>query len=141
MFENFFVLLNIFIIRKMNYKYFHGFVVKINTLFHATECHLSPTTLWFGKKRPFDWTRKKRLFEDIEDIINSIYKYLSYKTEFILRNYFLYFTALRETNNYHFHFVLKHEYLWNNKLWSWSHWHLLFLPSYFLSLFSYVFDW
>ena len=36
-----FILLKIFIIRKMNTKYFHGFVIKINT-FHATECHLNP---------------------------------------------------------------------------------------------------
>ena len=40
MFGKMFILLKIFIIRKMNTKYFHGFVIKINT-FHATEWHLN----------------------------------------------------------------------------------------------------
>ena len=39
MFGKNFILLKI--IRKMNTKYFHGFVIKINT-FYATECYLNP---------------------------------------------------------------------------------------------------
>ena len=39
MFAKVSIFLKIFIIRKMNTKYFHGFI-KINT-FHATECHMN----------------------------------------------------------------------------------------------------
>ena len=42
MFAKIFILLKIFIMQKFNAKYFHGFVIKINT-FHATGNHLNPT--------------------------------------------------------------------------------------------------
>ena len=54
---------------------------------------------------------KRRRYQNIDVITNSIYKYFSNKNRFILRNYFPNFAALKETSNYHFHFViLNHEY-------------------------------
>ena len=85
---------------------------------------------------------KKRLFQDIEEIINSIYKYFSCKRKFILKNYFLNFIVLRQTGNYHFNFlILNHAYFWNIKFRFWSYWSWLFLFlffAYFLSIFSFV---
>lgn len=53
---------------------------------------------------------KIRLFEKTEQIINYIYNYFSIKSNFILRNLFQNFAVLRQTANYHFHFlILNHE--------------------------------
>ena len=79
---------------------------------HITESQSKSIYFVIRKKRGrLTKQEKRRLFEDIEEIINSIYIYFSIKSNFILRNYFLNFAVLGQTGNYHFHFlILNHEY-------------------------------
>ena len=63
---------------KYSEKYYH---------LQITESKSKSIYFVFRKKRGhLSEQEKKKLFEDIEDIINSIYKYFSYKSKFILRN-------------------------------------------------------
>ena len=67
--------------------------------------------MWRKKIGRLAAQEKRRQFQDIDVITNSIYKYFSNKSRFILRNYFPNFAVLKETSNYYFHFViLNHEY-------------------------------
>ena len=89
------------------------FLSVMRTKYSSKYCSIRLNSFYYQKeKRSNDYCSRKKAFDlSIDEIVDSIYNYFSYKSTFILENYFPSFAVLKETSNYHFHFlILNHEY-------------------------------